>query len=612
MERSTFSRLDTGYSILNTHCMETRQCQNCKQSFAVEAEDFAFYEKVGVPAPTFCPGCRMQRRMARRNERALYKRVCDTCGKSIICVYPKKIDFQVYCATCWWGDFWDPMSYGMEYDFSKSFFFQFKELQNRVPRPYANNTSSGTMLNSEYTNCAGEMKNCYLVYGALRDEDCAYAHYLNDSRYCFDILYGFKSEYCYECFDIESCYNVRYSQSCVQCRDAYFLFDCRNCSDCIACIGLRNKKYCFFNQEYTKEEYEQKKALLALRTRSGIESLQKEFQDIYYSSPRKYYHGQMNNGFSGDYITSCENVLDSYYIKQSRGCKFVFWCNKAEDVYDYMSWGDMQLSYECVSNGGNSYHSRFTDACWDNNKELEYCSLCFNSSSLFGCIGLNKKQYCILNKQYTEDEYAKLRERIIGEMIHNPYKDKRGVSYFYGEFFPVELSPFLYMDTVAQEHFPMTKDEIVQNGYQYEESEKRDYAITMRGVDLPDSIQEVEDTILRAVIGCVHQGTCKDQCTEAFRITPEELRFYREFGIPLPQLCYNCRHARRVNMRNPLKLWKRKCQCGSQHQVESIKYRNAAEHFHGEGVCPSEFETAYAPERPEIVYCEQCYQAEVA
>ena len=42
-------------------------------------------------------------------------------------------------------------------------------------------------------------------------------------------------------------------------------------------------------------------------------------------------------------------------------------------------------------------------------------------------------------------------------------------------------------------------------------------------------------------------------------------------------------------------------------------YRNTADHIHHkkEEPCPNEFETTYAPERPEIVYCEQCYLREV-
>ena len=47
---------------------ETKQCQNCKKDFIIEPDDFGFYEKIKIPPPTFCPECRMQRRLAWRND----------------------------------------------------------------------------------------------------------------------------------------------------------------------------------------------------------------------------------------------------------------------------------------------------------------------------------------------------------------------------------------------------------------------------------------------------------------------------------------------------------------------------------------------------------------
>jgi hypothetical protein len=39
-----------------------------------------------------------------------------------------------------------------------------------------------------------------------------------------------------------------------------------------------------------------------------------------------------------------------------------------------------------------------------------------NVSHLFGCIGLRNQQYCILNKQYTKEEYEKTVALIIEHM----------------------------------------------------------------------------------------------------------------------------------------------------------------------------------------------------
>ena len=56
---------------------QTKVCQKCEESFIVDSDDFNFYEKMKVPAPTWCPDCRLQRRLAFRNERSLYKRPCE-------------------------------------------------------------------------------------------------------------------------------------------------------------------------------------------------------------------------------------------------------------------------------------------------------------------------------------------------------------------------------------------------------------------------------------------------------------------------------------------------------------------------------------------------------
>src|ERR1700748_171118 len=95
---------------------ESRLCQNCKKDFYVHSEDFDFYGKLSVPAPLTCPGCRFERRLMFRNERTLYKRNCDKCGKGIVTIFSPGGKQTVYCSPCWWGDSWDQHAYGMDYD----------------------------------------------------------------------------------------------------------------------------------------------------------------------------------------------------------------------------------------------------------------------------------------------------------------------------------------------------------------------------------------------------------------------------------------------------------------------------------------------------------------
>ena len=582
---------------------ENKICQNCKQNFTIEPEDFEFYEKMHVPPPTFCPECRLQRRLAFRNERNLYKRNCNLCGKEIISMHQKSAPFPVYCQDCWWSDKWDPAGYGRDFNPSRSFLEQFSALQKLVPLSQYLNVSSARIINSPYTNCAGDIENCYLIFGALDDRNCAYSHYIEGALESFDMLYSEKVEKCYEGFDIDSSYKVFFSQSSQNCIDSMFLFDCKNCNNCIGCSGLRNKSFYILNEPYTKEEYMKKKKELKLNTAAGIDAFKKRFiEEVYYKTPRKFYHGHMNSGFGGDYISNTEKTYHSFYTKNTRNNKFCFWCINGQDVYDYFAWGDLERSYECVSSGEFSYNIKFSNVCWGQSKDIEYSSFCIGGLDLFGCISLRNKQYCILNKQYSKEEYEVLRGKIIKQMEDIPYRAKDGLIYSYGEFMPIELSPCYYNDSVAQEHFPLNKEEASAKGYLWNEGERGVYTITKKGEELPQSISEVGDEILNEVIEC-------KVCKRPYRIIEPELKFYREMNLPLPQLCPDSRHMERIKYRNPLSLWKRKCECNSE-RSQTI-YQNTATHEHGVAECSNEFETAYASGRPELIYCEQCYLKEV-
>src|SRR3990167_7568937 len=141
---------------------EARVCQNCKQDFTILSDDFSFYEKIKVPPPTFCPPCRFQRRLMFRNNRVFYRRECELCGKSMLAVYKKEKPYTVYCRECWLSDKWDPINSGVEYDFSKPFLEQFKELQKRTPRA---NMYQTNFISSDYCSYGIDFKECYLLFG---------------------------------------------------------------------------------------------------------------------------------------------------------------------------------------------------------------------------------------------------------------------------------------------------------------------------------------------------------------------------------------------------------------------------------------------------------------
>ena len=568
---------------------ESKICQNCKKDFQIESEDFNFYEKIKVPPPTFCSECRFQRRLIWRNERTLYKRSCNLCERNIISMYNKDVPFPVFCQDCWWGDDWDPTLYKQDYHFDEIFFNQINELINKVPQFPLFNLRN---VNSEYCNGTYQSKNCYLNFASDLNEDTGYLYHSIENRNCYDMLGSRKNENCYELIDCERCYESTDLMLSEECINSKYCYDCRNCQNCISCVGLRNKRYHILNKEYEKEEYDKRLSEFVFGTTEEKNNFKVKFSNLLKKYPRKSSNSRHSVNSIGDYLSHVKKCVDCFDVEgPAENLRFVIYgVTNLKDLYDSYAIGmGLESSYEMMGAGDGLQGSAFCYYVWSGFNNF-YSFLLKNCQNCFACIGLRNKSYCILNKQYTKQEYEELVPKIIKHMNDTPYIDAKGRIYKYGEFFPSELSPFTYNETIAQEYFPLTKEQAMSQGYKWKDREERNYTIDIKNEDIPDNIKEANNDIIGKVIECNHKGTCNEQCTEAFKIIPEELQFYLRMNLPLPRLCPNCRHYNRLSQRNPLKLWHRHCMKPN---------------------CTNEFETSYSPDRPEIIYCERCYQQEV-
>ena len=575
---------------------EQKICQNCKTFFVIEPEDFDFYKKMGVPPPTWCPECRLVRRLMWRNERSLYHGKCALCGTQSFSMYPKESDITAYCVGCWNSDKWDPLSFGIDYDFSKPFFEQFRDLFRGVPRKILQQIS---VSSSNFANYVDDSKNVFMSFSVvLGSENVFYSKNIDKGFTIYDSTDIIDSDNCYNNINGEKNYNSIFLINSKNCIDSAFLYDCVNCKNCFLSSNLRNKSFCIKNKQYSKEEYAEELKKQNFGSRGVMERILDEFQKMRISSLHKYAYLINCANVTGDEVRNSKNAKNTFVGYDFENVKNVFRSFSMKDSMDITNAAFSELFYEYMAGGGN--YSRNIKFCINGMRGMDdvaYSDFCGSSSHLFGCIGLRNKEYCILNKQYTKEEYEALVPKIKEHMMAMPYVDAQGRVYAYGEFFPPELSPFAYNETIAQEYFPLTKAEAFEKGFRWRDPDTREYQPTQTPEALPDHITDVPDSITNEIIQCAH-SSCTHQCTTAFRIIPEELQFYRRMNLPLPRLCPNCRHYERLAQRNPLRLWHRQCMC--------------AKDSHGHtGTCPNEFETSYAPDRKEIIYCESCYQAEV-
>jgi hypothetical protein len=300
---------------------ETKICQNCKKDLTIEPEDFNFYEKVKVPPPTFCPECRMKRRMAWRNERNLFRQKDLLTGENIISTIPPDSGHVVMNETDWWAqEKWNPLSYGKEFDPNKPFLLQLYNLFKEVPRFRIN---AVRMINSEYSGNATNLKNCYLLFNSNYSEDSAYGNAIDYSKNCYDNSHVKKSEKCYESFWLTNCYDTHFSVQCEDCVSVWFSKNCRGLTNCFGCVNLTNKSYCIFNEQFSKDEYGKRLKNMNLDRWSSISELKKKVKEFWLKFPNKFMQGVKNIDVSGEYITHSKSVKKSYLIRESRDLKYV-------------------------------------------------------------------------------------------------------------------------------------------------------------------------------------------------------------------------------------------------------------------------------------------------
>ncbi|MFH0927881.1 MAG: hypothetical protein V1821_00220, partial [bacterium] len=300
---------------------QAKTCQNCKQSFIIEPEDFEFYEKMQVPPPTWCPECRLKRRLIHEQNlrsRHIYKRACSATGKTVYTFYPEKTVFPVYDRSYWFSDNWDPLDYGQNYDSKALFFVQFQSLRHRVPRPSTHNRNSE---NCDYCLSVTNCKNCYLCTGYKNVNSC----YVNaaEAVNSAEVWFGLYLENCYECFNWHKSYRLYFSYYSRNCSDSAFLYDCSNCSYCFGCHHLKNKQYYFFNQPHSKEEYERLVGSIDLGDFKVLEEYKKKFRVFCLTQPRRFANIFNSENVSGNDINDAVNCFDSFEVFGAEDCRYI-------------------------------------------------------------------------------------------------------------------------------------------------------------------------------------------------------------------------------------------------------------------------------------------------
>lgn len=562
------SSAQRGYMSMNTKT-ENKICVNCKNEFSIDSGDLMLYEKIGLKIPGQCFECRMKQYSAFWVFGKFRKGVSDLSGESLITILPNNPRYPIYKSREWWGDAWDPMQYGMEYDSSRPFFEQLKELQENIPRPHQTGENS---TNCDWCDDVWDSKNCYLSRSLSKSENLSYSYRIIESKDCFDIALSFNLQNSYDCVTCHNSFNLNFSESSRDCIDSYFLFDCRNCQNCFMSYNLRNKQYCIRNKQYTKEEYFKELENMKLDSYKNIENLKKEFEDILQNDAvhRENFNLKTTDSV-GNYLNNCDKCINCFTWDDSQNCR-----NSLRGLYSKDSIDQLGTWHTEVS-GANSCVVRgyqIKNSCWSDARYSEYLDLCKEVEYCFGCVGLRKKKYCILNKQYTKEEYENLKNKIISDM------ERAGE---YGKFLPYSMGLCGYNLSNGSIYFPdVKKEEVVKlDGYWSEED--------MSSVDGISSLQ-LPDSILDTKIEITSQALICPETKYRFNISKDEYEFHKNKKFALPRIHFDLRMIKKAKRTAVLKSYPYKCT-----------------------FCGNDIMAYYPPEWGyKKIACEECYKQNIA
>ena len=558
-------------------------CQQCKSKFEIFKEDIRFYKILRIPPPKLCPNCRKQRRYGFYNNiLKFYKKKCQAKNKEVISTFSPKSPYKIFNLEHWWSDKWGAEEYAQDYDFSKSFFKQFKKFNQLVPHPAILNYYKN-IVNSPYTISTFDIKNCYFTALGGWGENMNYCYWVIASNDSFDLLDSESCENCYKAVGCVKCYNCKFCEESENCIDSFFIYGCYNCHNCFGCTNLRHKKYYIFNKQYTKKEYLTKINEINLGDRNVLEYYKKKFEKLLKETIRENLDIDPRNvNCVGDKLYQAKDCYQVFLTlggtnKKTENVRYSTDVGEIKDCMDlYVVGPNVSLSYELIEavDSSNIKFSYFTN----NSLNLEYCLNCRNCQNCFGCSGLRNKKYYIFNKPYSKEEYFKKLDKIKTKMLQDGE---------YGEFFSLSQSLHPYNNTYAMIVFPLTKEEVLKKGWQWYDEPK--IPVDLKGMkliqikDLPKDIKDVKNDILDKAVVC-------EASNKPFRIIKSELEFYRKHNLPIPTKHPYQRMMERFKKRNPTKLWEDTCD-----------------------KCNKEMLTSYPPKKQKElkIYCKKCYNKEV-
>lgn len=300
----------------------------------------------------------------------------------------------------------------------------FKELKRLISLYPKQPTFVLNSVNSDYANQVFYSENVKYAFDSANCTECAYIYDSFMCVNCVDCDYVIESQLIYDSTDAIKCFNCNYLQNCISMNDSDHCVECTGCHDVFGCVRLRNKAFCIFNRQLTEEQYrlevEKYKKLPLEKIFAIVEELK-----LRYPKTQTNESNNENSNY-GDYFFNNKNCYLMFDASHNENSAYMYDSFHSKMCMDSTYCAHNELDYQTVDSARlfNSNYIVYSNSC----VESSYIFDCFDVKNSLGCVKLDHKQYCILNRQLTKEDYERESQQIL-EDIRNKKLDWADITF---------------------------------------------------------------------------------------------------------------------------------------------------------------------------------------
>lgn len=266
--------------------------------------------------------------------------------------------------------------------------------------------------NCEYGNYIYYSKNLYNCFDCGQSTDGIRLFDSWQTANCADCDFSYECERCYECVDTFKCFNSIYLANCRNVSDSYYSIDCIGCHDIFGCVRLTNKSFCIFNRQLTEAEYKEKVAKLKLLPPEKMFPIVEEILAKHPATPT--HEKENENSPYGNYTSHNKNSYLCFDASRNEYCGYLYDTSDNKYSYDITQSNHCEVSLEVTDSTliFNCDYVIFSKNCTDSS----YLVDCLNVKNSLGCVMLFHKQYCMLNRQFSKEEYERISKPLLAQL----------------------------------------------------------------------------------------------------------------------------------------------------------------------------------------------------